>query len=531
MNKTLMLVICDFLLLSMLALARFDPPEERPEPTLDATASSDTAEAELISLLEESLESELESRTSLSEDLTETRQSLQEKAVALEEKEAALNETQESLEAKAAEAARLAQTKAELEAEQTRLAAEKLKVETEQAQLSERFESTRTELQTANTERVELVKTVGSLKAETSVVKERLSQTEEELIAREIALAEREAALKAAEEERQRLAKEADRLSRQLDVAQAERTLLSQNLARELEEKQLLQAEKEQAFARADRLGENVSQLGQGVNQLGQNVSQIGEGVTNLNETSETIRKEMEDARPQTMSEIFTRFQNNRALIKFTSTETGLLGGEKQRTYETKSILITDTANGGTFLVTHSSDTPFTLSKAGKVTSAALEVTLGQQSFAVRKIAFFNGDPRLIFIPLPELPVQQSGFETFKLSMQPERWEEAILIKNDETNFGRAGFRRLTSSARFLKMDRPALGQLFANFASSRGDLAFTKNSYFIGALTDSKHAFVIDGFLAGATLELGPNYDPANASATIGRLNDRLSKLPAEVQ
>ena len=61
MNKTLMLIICD-LLLSMLALARFDPPEEAPTVTLDATASSETAEAELISLLEESLKSELSSR-------------------------------------------------------------------------------------------------------------------------------------------------------------------------------------------------------------------------------------------------------------------------------------------------------------------------------------------------------------------------------------------------------------------------------------------------------------------------------------
>ena len=80
MNKTLMLVICDFLLLSMLALARFDPPKEAATATLDATASSATAEAELIELLEESLQSELSSRQNLTEDLTETRESLQQKA-------------------------------------------------------------------------------------------------------------------------------------------------------------------------------------------------------------------------------------------------------------------------------------------------------------------------------------------------------------------------------------------------------------------------------------------------------------------
>ena len=83
MNKTLMLVICDFLLLSMLALARFDPPEDLPEVVLDATASATTAEAELVNLLEESLHAEEASRANLSEDLAESRRNLQEKSLSL----------------------------------------------------------------------------------------------------------------------------------------------------------------------------------------------------------------------------------------------------------------------------------------------------------------------------------------------------------------------------------------------------------------------------------------------------------------
>ena len=112
MNKTLMLVICDFLLLSMLALARFDPPEEAATVTLDATASSETAEAELISLLEESLKSELSSRQNLTKKLTETRESLQEKSRELAEREAALAASQTKLEAITTKAEELEKTKA-----------------------------------------------------------------------------------------------------------------------------------------------------------------------------------------------------------------------------------------------------------------------------------------------------------------------------------------------------------------------------------------------------------------------------------
>ncbi len=517
MNKTLMLVICDFLLLSMLALARFDPPEEAATATLDATTSSATAEAELIELLEESLQSELSSRQNLTEDLTETRESLQQKARALAEREAALEATQTDLAASTAQAEELARSKAQIEAEQAALAAEKARLEAESTQLAARFDRTRTELEASKSQQVELVSTLGQLKAQSSVTQEKLNQTEEELIAREIALAEREAALKTAEADKAALQAERETLNRQLEVAQAERRLLEQNLTQEQTEKQQLQEEKELAFARADRLTENVSQLGQ--------------GVSTLTQASEDIKKEIEAARPQTMSEIFTRFQNHRASLRFTATERGLFGAESIKTYESKSILIRD-ESGATYLVTHSANSPFAFGKnANNLLAASLEVSLANRRFPVSQIGFLSADPRILFVPLPQSLVDASGLETFPLALQPERWEEAVLVKNDESNFGRTGFRRLTESERFLKMDRPALGQLFADFASSRGDLAFTKNSQFIGLLTDTEHAVVINDFLASAITRLGASFDPQQNAATLDRLRDRLQQLPQKVR
>jgi predicted nuclease with TOPRIM domain len=517
MNKTLMLVICDFLLLSMLALARFDPPEEAATATLDATASSATAEAELIELLEESLQSELSSRQNLTEDLTETRESLQQKARALAEREAALEATRTDLAASTAQAEELARSKAQIEAEQAALAAEKARLEAESIQLAARFDRTRTELEASKSQQVELVSTLGQLKAQSSVTQEKLNQTEEELIAREIALAEREAALKAAEADKAALQAERETLNRQLEVAQAERRLLEQNLSQEQTEKQQLQEEKELAFARADRLTENVSQLGQ--------------GVSTLTQASEDIKKEIEAARPQTMSEIFTRFQNHRASLRFTATERGLFGAESIKTYESKSILIRD-ESGATYLVTHSANSPFAFGKnANNLLAASLEVSLANRRFPASQIGFLSADPRILFVPLPQSLVDASGLETFPLALQPERWEEAVLVKNDESNFGRTGFRRLTESERFLKMDRPALGQLFADFASSRGDLAFTKNSQFIGLLTDTEHAVVINDFLASAITRLGKGFDPEQNAATLDRLRARLQQLPEKVR
>ena len=519
-----MLVICDFLLLSMLALASFDPPEATPEATLNATASSKSTEAELIELLEKSLESELSSRENLTEDLSETRDSLLEKARLLAEREASLAQTQTELASTAAQAEKLQQTKAEIEAERATLSAEKARLEAERTKLAERFDQTRTELEASMGEQIELVSTLGQLKEETSVAKEKLSQTEEELTAREIDLAEREAQLKTAEEDKARLTAESEALNSQLQVAQAKRRLLEDNLTQEQAEKVQLQREKEQAFARADRLTENVSELGQGV-------SQLGEDVTTLTQASEDIKKEIESARPQTMSEIFTRFQNNRATITFTSTEKALLGGTSLRTYQSKSILIQD-PNGLYYLVTHSGNSPFAFNKnANNILEVTLNVQLGSRRSNISQLAFLSTDPRILFVALPKRFVEASGMKPFPIALQPERWEEAVLVKNDESNFGRTEFRRLTESDRFLKMDRPALGQLFADFASSRGDLAFTKNSQFLGLLTDTEHAVVIDDFLASAVTQLGSQFSPSKSAATIDRLRDRVQQLPAKVR
>jgi len=516
MNKTLMLVICDFLLLSMLALARFDPPEDAPKPTLDATASSATAEAELIELLEESLQAEQGSRENLSSDLQETRESLAEKAAQLAAREAALAETQANLDKTAAEAQALAKAKVEADATRAELTAER-------EELAQRVEKTREQLQEASEERLQLANTLGAANEQRSVSEERLRQAEEALLARERELATREAELREANAEKAQLAQEQAELNKALEVAQTERRMLSDNLTRE-------QTNRTLAEDRADRLTDNVAVLGQGVTQLGQGFSQLGQEVTNIAQSSEAMQKEIKDSRPRTMSEIFTRFQKNRATLTFTSREQGVFGGTTTKSYQSRSIMVKG-SDENYYLVTHSNNSPFSLSKSKEVESTTLTVSVGDEKIKINQIGFLAADPRIIFIPLPKVLAQNSGLETFELARQPERWEEAVLVKNDESNFGRTEFRRLTSSARFLKMERPTLGELFADFAASRGDLAFTKNSQFIGLLSDTRHAVVIDDLLAVGILELGQGFDPQQARRTIEEMKDRLRQLPEEVR
>ena len=519
-----MLVICDFLLLSMLALARFDPPEAEPTTTLDATASSDSAEAELIELLEESLQSELDSRENLAQDLDQARSNLQAQLETLKSRESQLNEVKAALENEQSTAEQLARAREEAETRNRQLAREKEKIQSEQRALETRYSETQKALQTSKSEQIELVATLGEIRENSSLAQVKISEIELDLEERERALAEREAELRREREARERLAAEREELSRELEVARAERKLLESNLSREQSEKSELKAEKEQAFARAERLTENVSQLSQGLGQL-------GAGVSSLAEQSEDLQRELIESRPLTMSEVFTRFQNNSVTVEFTADESGLFGTNRGRTYRTQSVVVRD-SSGDLYAVAHSGNTPLAPTKSsGSPLAISGRILYGNSSYPVNQIAFLSTDPRIIYIPLPENFATALRLETFDLAVTPERWEQAILVKNDASNFGSADFRRITQSDRFLQMERPAFGQLFADFASSKGDLAFAKNGQFIGLLSNSRHSVVIDEFLASALISLGPGYDGQAWSQTRARLRSRIASLPSDVR
>src|SRR5690606_14002088 len=96
MNRSILVIICDFLLLSVLSIARFDQqeildsqkPEAAPAPT--ATASSD-----LVDTMKLSLEQERQALEALEASLQQEQQSREQVATALETTEEALRSQQE----------------------------------------------------------------------------------------------------------------------------------------------------------------------------------------------------------------------------------------------------------------------------------------------------------------------------------------------------------------------------------------------------------------------------------------------------
>ena len=115
MNKTLLLIICDFLLLSLLALARFDTPEE-DQPEMDVLPEDPIqAQEDIIEVLKLSLELEEESNVNMAASLQETQQELDSTSDNLEQTQESLSQREQELATTEAEREELEKNNHQLE--------------------------------------------------------------------------------------------------------------------------------------------------------------------------------------------------------------------------------------------------------------------------------------------------------------------------------------------------------------------------------------------------------------------------------
>ncbi len=131
MNKTLLLIICDFLLLNLLALTRWEqvePPQTPPPPVTGSTEAGESAGPanELVEVMRMTLADEQAAREELRNQLSSTAENLEQREkqlVGLESEKGKLEQTLTATQANAAKlAAEAAAKAAEVEASKIRLA-------------------------------------------------------------------------------------------------------------------------------------------------------------------------------------------------------------------------------------------------------------------------------------------------------------------------------------------------------------------------------------------------------------------------
>jgi hypothetical protein len=471
MNRSILIVICDFLLVSLLAFSTVDinkVAEEGSKP-LDkfeiSTNQADASGKDLAAVMRLALEDERKDRDRLMGELTRAKSS-----VAANEEE--IRTFQKELQASQKTNERLAR---------------------EQSTLQGQFEIAQTNIQALNQQ----LQAVGS---EATTSRDRAATIEAELRKQ----AEQAAALQ----------KQISQLQQSNQLAAAEKQQLATAL-------QVAQTEKKYATAEVAKMEEQVKVERE-------EKAKLADNVKTLATRSSQLTQEIRENRPLAPNAIFQDFVTNRVAAQFDAFRAGLIDTNRRR--NTDTVLVTDGTN--TFALCHAHDTPINLSdQAADWDRLTGTLSRNNVEVPIRSVAFYFEDPRIVLIPIDRTDAQKLGGKVYRISSDPFKFQDAVLVGASEGYYGECRFQIDLSTPEYVKLDRSVLRGLFGQFNPSRGDLVFNKNGELLGIMANNTYCLKLRDFNAVATMQFGQDVRAQHTGNTLARLYAFIAQKPSKLQ
>jgi len=465
MNRSILIVICDFLLLSLLTFSTdinrmADENTQPPTKVVVATNSVVNAGADLAAVMKQALEEEQKSREQLQQQLAAARN-----------------------------------TTAQQQTQSSERAEENLRLQGQFAAAQTNVENLSRQLQTASAQALE-------------------SQQQ---------ALESQQKLAAAQAEAQRQAQQAAALRQQL-------ALLTQSNQLALTEKQRLDNQLQLAEAEQHAATERATLLQQEVQASHAENAKLAEGFQTLATNSSQLTQEIRENRALAPNTIFSEFVSNRVAAGIFAARTGWLGADLSKDKTIETILATDGTNY--FALCHVQDTPLTLWDPGtdwdKFTGT---LTWQAAQVPVHSMSFHAQDPRVVMIPVTPAEARQLGCKVYRLSSDPYKFQDAVLVGADEGYYGQCDFQMELNMPQYLKLDRSVLRGLFGKFNPSRGDLVFSRAGELLGLMVNNTYCLTIRNFAAAATLPFNEDLRNRHTGGTLSHLYDHVFELPLRLQ
>jgi hypothetical protein len=295
---------------------------------------------------------------------------------------------------------------------------------------------------------------------------------------------------------------EKQRLAGQLQVAEAEKRMATEQATRMQEEVKVERAEK----------------------------AKLADGVKALATKSDQLAQEIQQNRPLAPNTIFSEFVTNRVQASFAASRSGFLGMDSSKRTETQTVLVTDGTN--TVALCHVQDTPLSFGYPGTEWEG-LVGTLGRNtaSVPIGSLSFYQLDPRVVFMPVTPADVRALGGKAYRISSDPYKFQDAVLIGAQEGYYGQCTFQVDLTAPLYVKMDRNSLKGLFGKFNPSRGDLVFSRTGELLGVMANSTYCMMIKNFNPTATFEFAQDVRNQQTGETLARLYTLIAALPTKLQ
>jgi hypothetical protein len=388
------------------------------------------------------------------------------------------------------------------------------------AQLQQQLAAARTQQQTQMTQREQenarLQQQLTNAQTSLETLNQRLQASATQAQLTQQQLADQQAAATKASDLAAALRRQLDDLSKSNQMTQTEKQQLATKLqlaeveARSANEKAaLLQQEAQTAHA------ENV---------------RFAEGFKSLATNSSQLTQEIRANTPLAPNTIFSDFVSNRVEAGFAATRTIMFSMDTTKNKIARSVLATDGTN--IFALCHVEDTPLSLFSPGtdwdKLSGT---ITRGGTQVPVRSLAFHAQDPRLVMLPVSAEDAQKLGGKIYRLSSDPYKFQDAVLVGANESYYGECNFKIELSTPQYVKLDRSLLKGLFGKFNPSRGDLVFSRAGELLGVMVNNTYCLMPHGFAAGATLPFDQDLRNQPTGGTLARLYDTVFQMPLRLQ
>ena len=168
-------------------------------------------------------------------------------------------------------------------------------------------------------------------------------------------------------------------------------------------------------------------------------------------------------------------------------------------TTQTDTILIQQ--GNFVFGLLHTSDTPFAIRPEATGVSH-VEATLstpvtGQAKpvpFYLPYAQFQAGEPRVLASPLMNIAEAASrGIRPYQIASRPYQFPKAFVISRDGKSYGEVEFKFNPAHQGYVKMDKPFIGGLFSSsFNPSKGDLVLSQKGELLGMMANNTYCYVI---------------------------------------
>jgi len=473
MNRSILIVICDFLLVSLLVFSTPDTTKITGETGAAAVPASEQATnapsggKDLAMVMRTALTEEHQKSAQLQSELEKTRQTA--------------TQQQKQL------------TDAEKRAQS---------IQQEQANLKRQYAAAQTNISTLNEQ-------LNARSTEATLTKEQLAALQADTKKQEDQAAALKKQLADLEKANQAALAEQQRLTNQLQLADLERKHAAEMAA---QAQQLVQQEREEKA------------------QLQQQAAKLAEGVKTLASKSGELAQEIRENRPLASNTIFNDFVTNAVDVSFTASRPGTFGGEATKDRTTKTVLLTDGTN--TVAMCHVQDTPMTFwIPPTDWDTMSVKLQHGNDQLAVPALSFAQADPRLVLMPVSKADAAQLNAKVYHTSSDPFKFQDAVLVGAQEGYYGECKFQIDVKTPEYVKLDRSVLKGLFGKFNPSRGDLVFSRTGELLGIMANDTYCLVIRQFNTTSTFQLNKSLRAQNLSDTLAYYYASITKLPGELQ